>query len=186
MVTQYSVMQGSTSYTKAWWCSGLKWRRGLWGANLHSQRPKSRQKYATWFHCKCEMEKPSYLWSIYLFHLQLLKLVTFQDNYIKYRCRPSAKFWILYKAEPRMLFHFGFALSCVCTSGYICTCTHMYMSECVLAYAGLCVYLRVRVCVHMCVWCREESMLALHMEHVLYHWAIPLTITWICKAICKF
>lgn len=112
----------------------------------------------------------------HLFNLQLLDLVIFQDNYIKYRYRSSGTFQILYKSELRILFNFGFALSCVCTSMYIFKCAHMNMSVCMNTH--------VCVLVYMCgaernLWPWTRST---YSNKELYPW--PLFE--FCKALYKF
>lgn len=101
----------------------------------------------------------------HLFNFLFLDLVIFQDNYIKYRCRPSGKFQMLCKSELRTVFHFGFALSCVCAYVYVHVQVHIY--------EHVCMYECTCVCMSVHVWCWEEPM-ALHMEHVLYQGTISL------------
>lgn len=138
-----------------------------WGANQHSQGPKRRTEMRHLTSLSMWHGKEQLLMK-HLFNLQLLGLVIFQDNYIKYKCRPSGKFQILCKSEPRMVFHFGFALSCVCTSMYICKCAHMNM--CV--YECTCVCMNAHVCgagrnLWPCTW------------SILYQGTISLATAWI-------
>lgn len=74
----------------------------------------------------------------HLFNFLFLDLVIFQDNYIKYRCRPSGKFQMLCKSELRTVFHFGFALSCVCVRLRICASAHIW--TCLYVWMHMCVY----------------------------------------------
>lgn len=112
----------------------------------------------------------------HLFNFLFLDLVIFQDNYIKYRCRPSGKFQMLCKSELRTVFHFGFALVCVRMSTYMCKCTYMNMSVCMDAH--VCVW------VYMCgagrnLWPCTWSM---YSTKELYPW--PLLEFY--KALCRF